>query len=105
MHTPEEFERVLRDALGREAAPPDFAAKVLAKVRQGRVVKIHWWQRRSALLALAAAIAVAAVVPPVWVEHRRQERAVEAHRQLVLAMQITRAKIIATRQKIRRNHS
>jgi hypothetical protein len=91
------FEDELRGALRREPAPPDFAAKVIAKSRV-----LPFW-RRPATLAMAAALAVAALVPPAMYEHRRQQRAAEARDQLIEALAITKVQLLQVGEKIRRN--
>jgi hypothetical protein len=90
----------LRAALRHEAAPPDFAAKVLARTRV-----VPMW-RRPAVLAMAAALVVAAVVPAGYQYRRqqdRQQRAIEAKDQLVLALSITRVQLQRTTERIRQN--
>jgi hypothetical protein len=85
----------LRRALRREPAPPDFAAKVLAKTR------VLPFRRRPTIMAMAAALALAAVIPPAVYQHRRQRRAVEARDQLILALSITRVQLEQVKEKIR----
>jgi hypothetical protein len=87
----------LRRALRREPAPPDFAAKVLSKTR------VLSFRRRSAIMAIAAALAVAALIPPAVYQYRKQRRAVEARDQLVAALAITKVQLEHVREKIRRN--
>jgi hypothetical protein len=91
------FEDELRTALRREPAPPDFAAKVI-----GRTRVVPFW-RRPATLAMAAALAVAALIPPAVNEYRRQQRAVEARDQLIEALAITKVQLLQVGQKIRQN--
>jgi ferric-dicitrate binding protein FerR (iron transport regulator) len=87
----------LRKALRREPAPPDFAAKVLARTsRRPR-------RRGPAVLALAAALALAAVIPPSVHQYRQRQRALEARGQLMAALSITRAQLQQAKEKIRRN--
>ena len=109
MKLPEEnFETEIRAALRREPAPPDFAAKVLARV--GALApkqKVYVWPvwRRPATWALAAGLAVAAIIPPAVSEYQRRKelRALEARRELLAALSITRAKLRQTRERIQRN--
>jgi hypothetical protein len=98
-----EFEAQLKAALRREPAPADFAAKVLANA--GRKNKVVVMLRRPATWTLAAALAVAAIVPPAVMEYRRRQeaRALEARRELILALNITRAKLQQTKERIQRN--
>jgi hypothetical protein len=97
------FEDELRGALRREPAPPDFAAKVLARV-PGKAVEIPRRRRPALALAMAAGLALAALIPPAISEyHRRQEiRGLEARRQLLVALTITRTKLTEARVKLQR---
>jgi hypothetical protein len=94
---PMNLEDDLRTALRREAAPADFTARVLAKTR----VPPFW--RRPVTLAIAAAVALAALVPPSVYEYRRQRRAIEARDQLIAALSITRVQLQQVRERIRQN--
>ncbi|HZL57899.1 MAG TPA: hypothetical protein VFC21_12485 [Bryobacteraceae bacterium] len=90
------FEDDLRAALRHEPAPTDFAAKVLSRTRAG-------W-RRPAVWAIAAGITLAALAPPAVLEyrHRREERGLEAKRELFVALRITRAKLQQSRERVHR---
>ena len=102
-----DFEQEVKSALRRDPAPPDFTAKVLARVadHEGRakVVRLPVW-RRPAPWALAAGISIAAIVPTVATEYRqrREARALEARRELLIALGVTRAKLQQTRERIQR---
>jgi hypothetical protein len=102
-----ELESELRLVLRREEAPPDFAARVRAltvhAAPEQRVVVIPVW-RRPAAWALAAGLAVAAIVPPAVSEYqrRREARALEAKRELLIALSVTRAKLQHARDRIQR---
>jgi hypothetical protein len=87
----------LRRALQREAAPPDFAARVLRKTRV-----LPFW-RRPVTFAIAAALLLAALAPPAVYEYRKHQRAVEARDQLILALAITKVQLQHVREKISRN--
>jgi hypothetical protein len=63
---------------------------------------VPFW-RRPATLAMAAALAVAALIPPAVNEYRRQQRAVEARDQLIEALAITKVQLLQVGEKIRRN--
>jgi hypothetical protein len=89
----------LRTALRREPAPDGFAARVLAKAKP-RVVP--FW-RRPAVLAMAAVLVLAAVVPETVHEYRRRERALAARDQLLTALSITRVQLRQVRERIRQN--
>jgi hypothetical protein len=98
------FEDDLRAALRREQPPADFAARVLAKAAQTeRVVAFPVW-RRPATWAMAAGLAVAALVPPAVLEyrHREEQRALEAKKEFLFALQITRTKLQQTRARVHR---
>jgi hypothetical protein len=82
----------LREALRREAAPPDFAANVLAATARRKP-----WR----LVALAAAIAIAITHPAVNEYHRR--RAIQARDRLVRALSITQTQLDQVRQKLQTN--
>jgi len=84
------FEDDLRRALAREPAPPDFAARVLT--RTGRQPRFR--------MAIAAALAVAALVPSAIYQYRRHQKAVEARDQLVMALSITHNKLQHVQQQI-----
>ena len=83
----------LRKALRREPAPADFAVRVLGKTRA-----VPFW-RRPAALAIAAALILAALIPP----YRQHQRAVEARDQLMAALSITRVQLQQVQEKIRWN--
>lgn len=91
------FEDDLRAALRREPAPPDFAAKVIARTRM-----VPFW-RRPAALAIAAVLLLAAMIPQAVQEHRRRQRALEARDQLILALSITRVQLQQVKDRIQQN--
>jgi hypothetical protein len=100
------FEDDLRRSLSREPAPADFAAKVLARAAaldKPKVVVMPVW-RRPATWAIAAGVVMAAVIPAGLQEHRRrqEEKALEAQRQLVLALNITRVQLEKTKAKLQK---
>jgi len=80
----------LRRALRREPAPPDFAARVLARTRP----------RRAFLSAVAAAVAAAVLVPSGIYQYRQRQKATEARDQLVLALSITQVQLQHIQQQI-----
>jgi len=103
------FEDDLRAALRREPPPGDFAARVLAAaarqesiLRNGAVAFPFW--RRPAAWAVAAGLAAVAILPPAVLEHRHREelRALEAKREFLSALSITRAKLRQTRERVHR---
>jgi len=97
---PEEFDNELRSALRREAAPPDFARKLRARMP----IPIPMW-RRPSVWAIAASLLLAALIPPAVSEYREREqaRAVEAHRQLVVALRITSVKLRRAKERVQRS--
>jgi hypothetical protein len=94
------FEDELRAALQREAAPSDFAARVLAKTRRPRV--LPFW-RRPVTFAIAAALALTALVPSTVYQYRQHQRAIEARDQLILALSITRVQLQQVKERIQHN--
>ena len=107
IHENDDFEKELRGALRHEPAPPDFAAKVLARAaglpRTPKVIPIPLW-RKPVAWAIAAGLLVSLAIPPAILEqrHREELRAAEAQRQLYLALSITRAKLNKTKERIQR---
>lgn len=102
------FEDDLRYSLRREPAPDDFAAKVLARAAEleaarPRAVVIPM-RRRAAVWAIAAGVAAAVLTPSAAVEYRRRQeaKAVEAGRQLALALDITRHQLQKTRERLQK---
>ncbi|HXJ39642.1 MAG TPA: hypothetical protein VNH18_10210 [Bryobacteraceae bacterium] len=100
------FENDLRQSLRKELPPPDFAAKVLARAAQldaRKVVVMPVW-RRPAAWAIAAGVTLAAIIPAgIHEQRRRQEqKRLEAQRQLVLALNITRVQLQKTKQRLQK---
>ena len=87
----------LRRALQREPAPPDFAARVLARARPPRRFP----------LAIAAAVAVAVLVPSGVYQYRQHQKAeaqrIAARDQLIVALSITRDTLQHVQQQIQHN--
>jgi hypothetical protein len=105
-----ELDDLMRSALSRDEEslqpPPDFAAKVLAKtvgLRKTKVIAMPLW-RKPAAWALAAGLSIAAIVPPSAMEYqrRREARALEARRELFIALELTRVKLRQTKERIQR---
>ena len=104
-NTDEEMEQALRASLRRSAAPPDFAAKVLAKTRpQSRGSRMSWL-RRPFTLALAAALIAVAIIPAVVLDHEHREaaRGLKAKQDLLMALAITRDQLQHARSEVRKN--
>jgi hypothetical protein len=87
------FEDDLRRALRREAAPPDFAARVLARTRQPRRFP----------LAIAAAVLIAVLIPPGIYRYHQHQKATEARDQLLAALSITSNSLQHVQQQIQHN--
>jgi hypothetical protein len=97
---PEAFENELRGALRREPAPSDFARKLRARLP----IPIPIW-RRPAVWAIAAVLLLAALIPPAVSQYQRrqQERALEARRQLEIALRITSVKLRQAKARVQRS--
>jgi hypothetical protein len=95
------IEDELRAALRREPAPADFAARILSKTQLAKTGPRFW--RRPWTLAVAAALALAALIPPVVHEYRREQRAIAARDQLIEALSITRFQLQQAKEEIRQN--
>ena len=106
-NTDDEMEKALRASLRRKAAPPDFAAKVLAKARQPESISgaKKSWLRPPFTLALAAALMAVAIIPAVVLDyqHREEAKGLKAKRDLLTALAITRDQLRYARDKVRRN--
>ena len=107
------LEKVLRESLQREEAPPDFAAKILAQtVGAGSSAKLSAvprrpksWLQKPVTLALAATLAAMAIVPAVVMDYRRREdeaRGLKAKQDLMLALAITRDQFQQAKEKVQR---
>lgn len=107
------FEDDLKRALRYEPPPPDFAAKVLARaaaldqrksaVAPKKVIVLPIW-RTPAAWAIAAGITLTALIPVGISEyrHRQEQKALEASRQLALALDITRIQLQKTRERLQK---
>ena len=93
----------LRDALRREPAPADFAAKVLARTVVSPNRGLPWW-RRPVTLAFAAGLVLGALVPTAVFEYNQREerRALAARNQLMAALAITRTRLQQAKARIQR---
>jgi hypothetical protein len=100
---PVNIEDGLRDALRREPAPVDFAAKVLARTVVSPARGLAWW-RRPVTLALAAGLILGALIPTTIFEYRQREerRALAARNQLMAALSITRTRLQQAKARIQR---
>ena len=92
------FENALRRALQRTDAPEGFSERVMARVQPKRRASSRLW------FAIAAAAAIAVVVPAGW-QHQQATRMAEerkAGQQLAEALRITGEKLYSAEQRIRR---
>ena len=111
-----QLENALRESLQREAAPTDFAARVLAKTISAETAaaaaspKVHVmpraksWLQKPLTLALAAALAAIAIVPAVVFDYQRREeaRGLKAKQDLMIALAITRDQFRQVKEKVHR---
>lgn len=93
----------LREALRRQPAPVDFAAKILARTVVSPSRGLPWW-KRPVTLALAAGLILGALIPTTIFEyHQREERrALAARNQLMAALAITRTRLQQAKARIQR---
>jgi hypothetical protein len=105
------LEKVLRESLQREEAPPDFAAKILANTSAAPVKlsvvpdRPKSWLQKPVTLALAATLAAMAIIPAVVMDYRRREdeaRGLKAKQDLILALAITRDQFRQVKEKVHR---
>ncbi len=104
------LENVLRESLRREDAPPDFAAKILARtvdsVPELSVVpkRPKSWLQRPVTLALAATLAAVSIIPFAVVDYQRREeaRGLKAKQDLLTALAITQDQFRQTKERIQR---
>ncbi len=108
----ERIEEGLRETFRREAAPPDFAAKVLARtaleekaVTSAKVVEMRpkSWLRRPFALGIAAAVGLA-IIPVAVLDYQRREeaRGMKAKQDLLTALAITRVQLQQAKSKVQR---
>ena len=97
------MENELRKALGRESPPAGFAGRVIA-LAGGRVQaeRRPWWKMRSLVFANASAVTAALLLGGVIYQRHEEQRALEARRQLVTALHVTKASLQKAQERIRR---
>jgi hypothetical protein len=92
-----ELDRELRRAFARIEPEKDFSA--LPYTRRAPVL----WMRSRTILALAAAVLIALLIPAGVLRHRAgQRRAEEARGKLVTALRFTGSKLHKTREMVAR---
>lgn len=84
-----DFERELRQALGRRPAPPSLKRRILQRREARRTERLHfrtvWWQRLAASVLLAGVIAGGYG----WRQVEEQRKGEEVKRQVMTALRIT----------------
>jgi hypothetical protein len=97
------MENDLRKALRRESPPAGFADRVIAKAGQPvRPPHQHWWKFRPLLFANASALTAVVFIGGVMYQRHEEQRALEARRQLVTALNVTKASLQKVQERIRR---
>lgn len=89
----DEFEDLLREELRRREPPAGFAERVLARVEPRSVARRKWPR----LLALAASVTAVTIGIS---EGYRYQQARQAKEQLMLALEITAAKLEVAQAKV-----
>ena len=89
----DEFEELLREQLQRREPPAGFAERVMSRVAQQRPRRRQWPR----LLALAASVTVMTIGVS---EAYRYHQARQAKEQLMVALEITAAKIEVAQAKV-----
>lgn len=99
----DDLENQLRGALRREAAPTDFAAKIIA--RTPRSIARRPGPKRPLLLGMAAAVAAMAIVPSIVLDYQRreEEKGLKAKRDLLTALAITRDQLQQARTRVQQS--
>lgn len=84
-----DFERELRQALGRRPAPPSLKRRIMQRREARRTERLHirtvWWQRLAASVLLAGVIAGGYG----WRQVEEQRKGEEVKRQVMTALRIT----------------
>ena len=95
----DEWDELLKNALGRTQPPAGFAERVMARTERKRTGTFAW----KAFGAVAATIALAASGYLGYREHQaaEAEQRLQASRQLVFALQLTSEKITAVDQRLK----
>ena len=96
-------ENELRKALRREPPPAGFADRVIAKAGQPAPRPWRpWWKFRPLVFANAFALTAVLFIGGVMYQRHQEQRALEARRQLVTALNVTRASLQKAQERIRR---
>jgi len=93
-------ENELRKALRRQSPPAGFAERVIAKA--GGQFRTPWWKFRPLVLANAVALTVVLFAGGVIYQRHEEQRALDARRQLVTALNVTRVSLQKAQERIRR---
>jgi hypothetical protein len=98
------MENELRKALRRESPPAGFADRVIAKA--GQPVRLPsrqpWWKFRPLVFANAFLLTAVLSIGGLMYKRHEEQRALEARRQLVTALNVTRASLQKAQERIRR---
>jgi hypothetical protein len=97
------IENDLRRALRREEPPAGFTERVMALAGvRAEPRREPWWRVRRFALTNALAVTAALLIAVVVYERQEEQRALEARRQLVTALNVTRSSLQKTQERIRR---
>jgi hypothetical protein len=103
------LEEDLKVALRREAAPPDFAERVLARLDQPVAPEPSWWEMLAVLLRpprvqWVALSVIFSVMIPASVQYRKQQRmraeGERAKEELVFAVRVAGDKLHKVQQRV-----
>ncbi|MBX5494206.1 MAG: hypothetical protein IRZ15_02630 [Bryobacteraceae bacterium] len=98
----ESFENELRLALQRHEPPEGFAERVLDRISRPKRAS-HTFPGRWMVAAVAAALCIL-IAAGAYKAHRERVRGEAARDQLMLAMQITGAKVRVVQEKVRHSN-
>ena len=102
------LENNLRRALQREAPPAGFAQRVVAAAGGPKPASLLapqrtlWWKAKPLVFANAFALTVAVLAAGIVYQRHEEQRAQDAGRQLVTALNLTQATLQKTQERIRR---
>lgn len=100
----DDLEKDLKAAMTREPAPPDFSARLMARLEKDRTPARSIWNWTA--LPIAASVAAVVLIPMAeWQESKQQdEKALSARRELSMAIAITQDQLAKVRSRIQRTH-
>ena len=104
------LEEDLKTALRREAAPSDFAERVLSRSNQPTAPEPSWWELLAVLLRpprlqwVALSVLFSVMIPVAGVQYRKQQRmraeGERAKEQLVFAVRVAGDKLHHVQQRV-----